>query len=352
MIAEGERATLRIAVAGRAPEGERWARALRGIEGVAVRTFASAAELIAEDPASFDAVVLARSAGEALGAAKRALLAGQHLLVAPAPALTSRQFQSLDALARSRRSVAMFATDATADERVAFVRRMAGGPHALWRPRYIRSIRTGCTAGSLDEAAIGDVAFVLALGGGTPAGVSATAVVDQDGGAIAAAMMTLAFEGDAVARIDVSRLEPEPRHEVVIACDGRTMVLDATNTLAPLQIKASTRHRGPQSTGAWEETTSEHPAADARDACTRVADTFVAAVRERDVNASTARELAAAALVWERARDSAGRGGELMALEPQATTARPALRVIGGGGRRTAGAAPDLTVVETRPASA
>ena len=88
-----------------------------------------------------------------------------------------------------------------------------GGPQPLWRPRYIRALRTGgADAASLDEAAVAEIAAVLAIVGGTPSRVSGFAPrVDDESGAADVAMLTVVFEGGPLARIDVSLVEPWPR---------------------------------------------------------------------------------------------------------------------------------------------
>jgi hypothetical protein len=213
-------------------------------------------------------------------------------------------------------------------------------------------LRTGTPKGAssgktLDELAIADIAFVASLIGGAPARVSAVSPrVDDETGAADIAMATLMFDDGSSARIDVSLIEPEPRHEVTIACDGRTVVLDAFNARAPLQILAGAHHRGPQS-GSWGETVSEHPVVEPTERLARAAASFVAAVRGRDLEVSNARSLAAAAAVWETARSSIARGGEMLDIGGEALKAkRPALRLIMGGGHiDTSYPTPELSLV-------
>jgi hypothetical protein len=162
-------------------------------------------------------------------------------------------------------------------------------------------------------------------------------------------MVTLSFDGGSVAGLDISLVEPMLRQEITIACDGRTIVLDALDQRAPLQIQAAARHRGPRTAGQWAETVSEHPLGDAGDRVARAAEAFVAAVRSGDASKTNAAEMADAALVWETARASMTRGGELLPLSadgahPEAR--RPVLQLIHGGGRRSDDRpAPELTLV-------
>lgn len=360
-----EHSPINIAVAGAGPEAERWLRALRGVEDVAAErmdlTDDELLRVLSGD--SIGAVVFAgetpdlAGAGETLdlaGAVKRTLMANRHVLVAGAVAIRSKQLLAFDALARRRNRVIVFDTGAFADERVDFVRKMTVGPQALWRPLYIRSLRTGANAlHSLDELAIADIAFVLGMIGRAPSRVSAVSPrVDDETGAADIAMITLMFDGGSSARIDVSRIEPEPRHEVAIVCDGRTLLLDGYNARAPMQILASARHRGPQA-GQWGETVSEHPAVELSDRLARAAAAFATAVRARDVESSNARTLASAAAVWEAARTSITANGEMIDIggsvaEPQ----RPALKLIVGGGHFDASyPAPELTLIGRRAAA-
>ncbi len=356
MTNSDSRPHINIAVAGAGPEAERWLRALRGVEDTAAEPTGLSDEdllrVLSGD--HIDAVIFAGETPDLAGAVKRALMANRHVLVAGATAIGSKQLLAFDTLARRRNRVIVFDTGAFADERIDFVRKMTVGPHALWRPRYIRSLRTGtANCHSLDELAIADIAFVLGLICSAPLRVSAVSPrVDDETGAADIAMVTLMFDGGSSARIDVSLIEPELRHEVAIVCDGRTLLLDAYNARAPLQIQASARHRGPQH-GQWGETVSEHPNVEVADRLARAADAFAAAVRSRDVEASNARTLASAVTVWEAARASITAAGELIdisgaGVEPQ----RPALKLIVGGGHFDASyPAPELSLVSYRTAA-
>lgn len=343
-----------IAIAGAGPEADAWARALRGVAGVETACVAAGEDelLAALSRPEVAAVAFVPPLADLPGLIRRAVIAGRHVLVAGPAALASRQLHALDDLARRRERAIVFDTGALADERFAFVRKMTGGPQGLWRPRYVRSLRTGVHGrATLDELAVADLATVLSLVGGVPSGVTACSPrVDEEGGAADVAMVTVSFAGGPVARVDVSMVEPWLRQEIVVACDGRTVVLDALDQRAPLQIHAATRHRGPAD-GQWAETISEHPVGDAGDRLALLAATFVRAVRERDVSATNARELALAATVWEKARESMALGGERVDVSAPVSVARPVLQLIRGGGRRIEAVAPELTVVrEPRPA--
>jgi len=343
-----------IAIAGAGPEAETWTRALRGVDGVDTARVAPGEDelLAALSRPEVAAVAFVPPLADLPGLIRRAVIAGRHVLVAGPAALASKQLHALDDLARRRERAIVFATDTLADERFAFVRKMTGGPQGLWRPRYVRSLRTGVHGrATLDELAVADLATVLSLVGGVPSSVAACSPrVDDEAGAADVAMVTVAFAGGPVARVDVSLVEPWLRQEIIVACDGRTVVLDALDPRAPLQIHAATRHRGPAD-GQWAETISEHPVGDTADRMARLSATFVRAVRGRDASVTNARDLALAATVWELARESMALGGDRVDVSAPAAAARPVLQLIHGGGRRIEAAAPALTVVqEPRPA--
>jgi predicted dehydrogenase len=350
-------AATNVMVAGAGADADAWARALRGIDGVEVQRLAASTDdelLEALSRTGIDAVAFVLPIPDLPNAVKRAVMTRRHVLVAGAVALSSKQLLALDDLARRRERVILFDTGNLADERLAFVRKMTGGSQALWRPRYVRSLRTGTHGrASLDDLAMADIAVVLAIAGGAPSRVSALAPrIDDESGPADVAMVTLAFDGGPAARVEVSFVEPGLRQEVVVACDGRSVVLDAFDTRAPLQIQASARHRGPQRDGQWAETVSEHPMADMGTRLARAADLFVTAVRTKDVAATNALDLAVAAQVWETARESMTRGGEMLPLvsaSPLARAARPSLQLIEGGGHRVESAAvPELTLISRR----
>jgi len=345
-----------ITVVGAGAEADAWARALRGVEGVETERVAAAGEdelLTSLSRPDVDAVAFTAAVPDLPGLIRQAVMARRHVLVAGPTALSSAQLLALDELARRRERAILFDTGALGDERLAFVRKMTGGPQGLWRPRYVRSLRTGVHGpATLDELAIADLAIVLSLVAGTPAEVSALSPrADDEAGAADVAMVTVSFDGGPVARVDVSTVEPWLRQEIVVACDGRTVVVDALDARAPLQIHAATRHHGPQRDAQWAETVSEHPIGDAGNRQARVADLFVAAVRGHDASVTNARDLADAALVWEKARESMARGGEGVSIGGPMSVARPVLQLIHGGGRRVEAAVPELTVVRgPRPA--
>ncbi len=345
---------LTITVVGIGAEADAQARALRGVVGVEIERLPGASEdelLENLSRGHAQAVAFASPALDLPNAIKRAVMAGRHVFVPMAVAFSPKQLRAIDDLSARRSRAIIFDNGSLGDERLTFVRKMTGGPQALWRPRYIRSLRTGMHgSATLDELAVADLGLVLAVAGGMPSRISAFAPrVDDETCVADAAMVMLSFDGGSVAQVDVSLVEPMLRQEVAIACDGRTIVLDALDQRAPLQIQAAARHRGPQSAGQWAETVSEHPLGDAGDRVARAASAFVTAVRADNAAATNAAEMANAALVWETARESMARGGDLLTLSAEGVypeAKRPVLQLIRGGGRRADDRpAPELTLV-------
>jgi predicted dehydrogenase len=341
-----------IALIGSGVPAERWRRALRGVDAVDVTATPATPDDALLDACSnpaVEAVAVAAPVPDLPGAVRRALLAGRHVFVAMPAALSSKQLAALGDTARRRDCVLLFDWPGLGDDRFAFARKMMAGPNALWRPRYVRSLRTGsCERQALDELAMADIAVVSSLVDEGGAAVSAVAprIDDEEAGG-QAAMLTLAFDTGAVARIDVSLLEPMLRHEVIVACDGRTVTIDPLDARAPLQVMAAGRHAMPRA-GQWSETIIEHPSDGGRERTAVAAASFVTGVRSRDREAGNAREMAAASRVWEAARASMARGGEMVRVAGD-DAGRPTLRAIEGGGQTTdAPAPPALTVVRGR----
>lgn len=332
---------LMITAVGTGPYADAWARAWRGVDAVEIDRIPGATEdeLLAQfSRADIDAVAFASPIADIGGAIRRAVMAGRHVFVATPAALDPKQLLALDGLAQRRSRVILFDACGLGDERLSFVRKMTTGAHALWKPRYVRALCTGSRllGETIDELAIHEIATLLSLAAGLPSRVAAVSPrIDDETGASDVAMLTLSFDGGPVVRLDVSVIEPVMRREIVIACDGRTIVLDALDTRAPLQIQAAARYRGPKRGGQWAETIHEHPIGDMVERRAAAASTFIAAVRSMDAGATNARVLAGAALVWETARASMARGGEPLALpasHPLVDARRPSLQLIRGGG--------------------
>jgi predicted dehydrogenase len=345
-----EATPIAMALVGAGPEADRWARALRGTDHVVLDRIDGGEDafLATLSREGVDAMAFVAPIPDLAGAIKRAVLAGRHVLIAGPEMLSSRQLLALEALARRRRRAIVLDGETLGDEQLAFVRKMTSGANALWRPRYLRALRTSVAEdASLDALALTEIRRVIAVAGGLPATVSALSPrVDDETGAADVAMVTLSFDAGPVARIDVSLLEPAMQQELVVACDARTIVLRPLDREAPLRIAAG-GHRGPKAGAPWAETIHEHPAGEVLDRITIAAERFIAAVRARDVAATNLDEAAQAALVWECARTSMARGGDpVVVAEGEFRAGRPVLNVIQGGGQTTAsGETPRLTLV-------
>jgi predicted dehydrogenase len=339
---------LRVAVAGTSPDALQWARAFRGLEAqVAEAPEASPDGLTAtlsERPC--DVVVLPASAYRLPAAVRSAILAGCDVLLTDTPALNADQFASLAEIARRRGRIVHVRDERMEDERVQFVRRMTRGAHAPWPVRYARSLRT-TDATSIDAAAISEIRLTSELLGQPAERVICVAPrVEEDGVAPTAAMLTFVFRGGAIATIEVSGDPTRPTKQTTLVCDGRTVLLDAFSVHSPLQILAAARHRGPQDATPWSEVVSEYPPPSCVDPITAAAESFMRAVRARDVAMTNLAEVASAAALWQAARASIAAEGEAQDLtEAPQVAVRPQLRVIAGGGHASDIPAPRLTVV-------
>lgn len=344
----------RIALAGDHDETGRWATALRGIEHVdLVRVPVGEDALLASlSDSAVDGMAFVAPLPDLARSMKRAMLAGRHVLAAGPAALPARQLHALAELAARRGRAVLVDAGVIGDEHLAFVRKMTAGSTPLWRPRYLRALRTGFPADvSLDAVVVTEIARVLAVAGMMPAMVSAWSPrIDDESGAADVAMVTLTFDGGPVARIDVSRVEPALRQELVVACDARTIVLRPLDREAPLRIDARGRHDGPKRSSGWAETVTEHPVGEHRDRTDAVAQLFVDAVRRRQADATSAADAGRAAVVWERARASMANDGQPVTVEPaRDLPTRWAFSVIEGGGQgHHTHAAPRLTLVGRR----
>src|SRR6266487_1865539 len=176
-----------VVLAGVGVEAERWASAFRGVEGVSVDRIDTAGdddllEVLARP--AVDAVALVTPVVDLAGAVKRSLMARRHVFVAGGVALTSKQLVAIERLANRRERTVVFDAAGHGDGHLAFVRRMTAGSAAIWRPRYLRALRTGASAGrTVDEVAIAELARLLAIVDGMPNSAQAWAPrIDDESG--------------------------------------------------------------------------------------------------------------------------------------------------------------------------
>ncbi|HLB24126.1 MAG TPA: hypothetical protein VJP07_08530 [Dehalococcoidia bacterium] len=347
----------RVIVAGSGDDAPAWARAIRACEDVDVRTLAGvSSEDVLNELADreLDAVVFASPSRAFLARdlapmVKRAVVARKHVLVATGIA-DSHQLLLLDGLTRRRERTLLFDACGLADSTLAFVRRMTRRDHPMRRPRHLRVLRSAPGHESIEDLALEALSRVLLLSGELPARVSAYAprFEDESGGPTLAGL-TLTFPSGMSARIEVSSLDPEPRDELTVISDSRTITLDALNDAAPLRTLSLVRRREPGRSHEHLGARLERMAGPERPRRERVASAFIESVRAGQP-VSNARQFASAALTWEIARSSMERGGELLSLpahHPLVATPRPNLQLIEGGGNTIeASEAPRLRVVQ------
>lgn len=342
----GTPGTTAIGVVGGDELGRRWRQSLLGIEGIRIEHFSTSS---GEDLAtafterSLQAIVLASPESNVLALAKRALVSRCHVMMAGYGAVDSKHVLELQELARGRRLSLLFDTGGFADEGIEFARRMTRGDEPIWRRRYLRALRCETSEVSLDAVGLDAMSRLLALCDGLPVKVSALATrFDAESGIDGAATVALGFEGDFLARLDVSLMEAERRDEITMACEGRTALVERANGHSAVQIATSA------SRDARHALTIEVVSPGGADRLQEAAAEFVATVRKR-THASNTRDIAGAALVWETARASMARGGDSLPLpsnHPLIATSRPSLQVIEGGGHTTETAAPRLRVLQ------
>jgi predicted dehydrogenase len=344
-----------IAVVGAEPRARDIARALRSIEGVSVAYVGEATSMETFDAelsrANAEAVAIVPPVADMHVLVRRALMRRLHVFVAGAVALTWKHALALDDMAERRSCLLMFDAIDLGDARWEFARKMTGGDEPMWRPRYIRSLRTGAPDGaSIDDLAAYDLAAVLGLAPALPSHVSAIEARTSDESAAGVVSMTLAFASGEAARVEVSVAEAAPRHDVALVCDGRTVVIDNFDVRAPMTIQAAAMRKSDRRRpDGWDETMMERARGPQSDHETRAAEAFVGAVRAGRTNGN-AHDIARAALVWETARASITRGGERLPLpanNPLVAPARPTLRLIRGNddAPETEGERPALRLV-------
>jgi hypothetical protein len=327
-------------------------RAFRGCGEVAAVPYEASDAGLLEALARADVAVIAFATGQKdlVGSIKRSVMAGRHVFCAVAPVFESRRYHEIDQLSRRRRRVTFFDTGFAGDDRVAFLRKMVASPHAMWTPRHVRSLHAGMSSlRSRDETALAEIALACELMGAQGARISAMAPYISGHPPSDFVTITLVFADGGIARIDVAADEAPERRETVISCDGRTVVLDAYDASAPIQVHTTGTQRAPRPSAAWHETVSEHPPFEAHDRLAAVTSGFVAAIRASDAGFGNGAALAGPAAAWESARASMAEGGVVLPITTGAAARKPELRLIKGLGRGGGGASPALAIVEADP---
>jgi hypothetical protein len=161
----------------------------------------------------------------------------------------------------------------------------------------------------------------------------------RDGtGDACAAFLTLHYADGLVVQCTISLAEATSARQLVVATQGRTVILDDLESVASVRILGE--HGSPASERMLASTSPDPIAAEAKRFCSAVAD--------GDMALGNSQRWASVAAVWWSARQSMSLGGpvDVQALRP-GETEPPPLRVIQGGGKaaRTAPRRPALTVV-------
>lgn len=299
---------------------------------------------ILEQPA-VEAVVLADPLSDVCGLARRALLAGKHVLCGGPFLLGTGQTAMLAYLARRLNLVLAFREERVHQPAFAFLARMVGEGDPLWPPLYIRCLRVAsphvASGHQVDALAATEIATILRLTGEPPQAVSATGCRRGGGGPLEAAFLTLFYASGLTALAIVSAVEASPTAEVTVVAQGRTMTLDEHDLRASLRISRPGHVLSYSRTvpsKRWMDTASEHslPQAAPTDPLEEQAKAFVEGVSSGDASTSNASLWCQVALVWETARESMTLGGAPAVLPPWPSHAEhekaPPLRVIEGGG--------------------
>jgi predicted dehydrogenase len=356
-----------ICIIGQAPLAGRWARALDQAGDARLVRSAPSGEPWAppddmapllEHPA-VEAVILADPLADVHSLARRALLAGKHVLCGGPFLLGANQTAMLASLARRLNLVLAFRDERAHQPAFAFLARMVGEGDPLWPPLYIRCLRTASPSAvhghQVDALAATEIATILRLAG-DPRAVAATGCRGGGGGSLETAFLTLLYGSGLTALAIVSAAEVSSTAELTVVADGRTMTLEEHDLRATLRIAVcrhvldSSRTAPPESR---METADEHslPQATATDPFEEQVRTFVEGVASAGAGTGNSSLWRRVALVWETARGSMTLGGAPVALPrwPSHTehAETPSLRVIEGGGSSGAAARrrPILTLV-------
>lgn len=345
-----------VSVIGEGPLAKVWAGSLArvsgarllsdaapGTEGTTQRAGPADLAGLSEQPAA-RGVVLAGPAADFYASAKRALLAGEHVLHGGPFLLRTHQVATLIELARRQRLLLVFREDRRHQSAFAFLARMVSGAHPFWPPVYARSLRTMPPEAEVDHqvdalAAVEIAAMVRLLG--SPEAVAAVGCRHKGGRGLDAAFLTLFYGNGPVAQVTVSLAEATSAAELTVVAGDRTLTLDDFDLRAPFKLAALPQEPGFSRRSASPglmQTLDEHlvPKTSVRDPVVEQAAAFVEAIASKDLGGSNASLWAQVALVWETALESMALDGRPVALPWWPSRPRhkkaPPLRVIEGGG--------------------
>jgi predicted dehydrogenase len=187
-----------------------------------------------------DALVLATPAGDHHAQARRALIAGKHVLVEKPLALTVAECDELIELADTRGLVLMTGHTFLYSAPVQLIRGLIERGE-LGQLLYCSSQRLNLGAIRTDTSAMWDLAphdisILLTLLGDQPSFVSAQqfSLIDEAHEDIA--MLTMAFASGPVGHVQVSRLDPRKVRELTIVGSKKMVVYDDTDGEMPVRI--------------------------------------------------------------------------------------------------------------------
>jgi predicted dehydrogenase len=356
-----------IFIIGEAPLAGRWARALAQAgdarllhPGPSGEPWAPSGDIapFLEQPA-VEAVILADPLADAYGLARRALLAGKHVLCGGPFLLGTGQTAMLTSLAQRRNLVLAFRDERAHQPAFAFLARMVGDGDALWPPLYIRCLRTASPSAAdgrqVDALAATEIAAILRLAG-DPQAVAATGCRGRRGGPLEAAFITLSYGSGLTALAIVSAAEASPTAELTVVADSRTMTLEEHDQRATLRVAPCTHVLNSSRTAPSEsrtETANGHALAQGAptDPFEEQARIFIEGVASGGASIGNVSLWHRVALVLETARESMTLGGAPVAPPRWPSRAghekAPPLKVIEGGGSNRAAARrrPALTLV-------
>jgi predicted dehydrogenase len=306
----------RVLVLGEGAAAQRWAALLGQVARVRLQQEVA--------PAEADAVVLAPGAREPYRSARAALLSGAHVLSAAPFLLSPRQASDLDELSRALGRFLRYYEPYQYGRGFAFLKRLLRGREPLWRPLYLRALRSVADGFvTLDELAAGELALCQALLEAAPRRVNASAARDESGDA-RAVFATLEYEHGPPVQMTLSTAESAAAGEFVAVAPNVTLVLD--DPVGRLRIV----RRGEERTAGRA---SERPAP--TDAVAAEAERFAEAVRSEDLSFANSARWTMVALLWWALRRSINLAEPVDMREAEAAlnAMPPPLTVIEGGGR-------------------
>lgn len=319
-----------MAFIGQGPQAEPWRSALGELADV------KSPQASLED---CDALALGPGADDPYRRAREALLAGVPVLYAASFQLSPWQAAALNALSRKSRCLLRVAEPFQHRAGFSFVQRLLSGEEPFWRPLYLRtlSLAPPGSHARIDELAMEALAVCDVFLGGGARSVTAAGSRHDELGELCAVFFTVNYADGVVAQGTVSLAEARAARELVVATNGRTLVLDDLDKSGHIRVLGD------------GEQVLDQPSARPADAVGAEARLFLEAAAQRDWGASNGDRWERVATLWWAIRQALSFGGSSEVSSPvvQLTEAGPPpLTLIRGGGRApAAGPRPRLTLV-------